>query len=102
MKAFLIILAASSFALCSCSENSNKKSTTVASPFKESPLDAVYTPIRPKVQSFTIDNSRSNTITAANGTQLLIPADCFTTLDGDPVKGTVQVEVIETASLKDF
>ncbi len=102
MKYFLTILSACLLILYSCTETSNKKSVTISQAFKPSPLDSAYSPIRPRVQTFTINTSRSNTVTAINGTQLLIPADCFTTAEGKSVEGTVQVEVIETTSLNDF
>jgi hypothetical protein len=65
-------------------------------------MDSAYTQIRPNIQSFTIDNNKASVVKAANGTQLLIPANCFTTADGDAVKGSVQLEIVEAFSLKDF
>lgn len=102
MKYSLIILASFMFILISCSENSKKNNSASASPFSQSTMDSVYSRIRPTVQSFTVDNAKATVVKAANGTQLLIPADCFTTTDGDAVKGNVRLEVVEAFSLQDF
>ena len=84
----------------SCISNRNRVAQTVPA-FKKSPLDSAYTPIRPAIQTFTIDNTKATTIKAAHGTEILIPAGCFVSANGDKVENA-QVEVVEAFSLAEF
>jgi hypothetical protein len=80
---------------------SNDKKTASVPTFKQSPLDSAYAPIRPAVQKFSIDNSKVSRVKAANGTEILIPANCFVTASGDPVQ-QAELEVAEVFSLDGF
>lgn len=82
----------------SCSLKNNTASPTI---FKQTKLDSAYTSIRPTIQLFKIDNNRPNKIVAANGTEVLVPAECFTKPNGDKVR-EVQIEIVEAFSLSDF
>jgi hypothetical protein len=84
----------------SCISNKNRTAQTVPA-FKKSPLDSIYTPIRPALQTFTIDNTKTTTIKAAHGTEILIPAGSLVTASGDKLTN-VQLEVVEAFSLPDF
>jgi len=101
MKYALIIIAAF-LLLQSCSDNNGNSKISVKVAFKQSPLDSVYTRLRPNVQSFKIDNSKTTIIQAANGTELLVPANCFVDGNGNVVGGNVEIEIIEAFSLPDF
>lgn len=84
----------------SCVSNKNRVAQTVPA-FKKSPLDSAYTPIRPALQTFTINNSKPTTIKATHGTEIQIPAGCFISANGDKVEN-VQLEVVEAFSLPEF
>jgi len=94
------VLIAVIFLIQSCT-NPNSKVTTVAA-FKPGPLDAAYATLRPKIQQFNIDNKKVNTVKAAGGTDILIPANCFVDGNGNSIEGNVQVEIVEAFSLQDF
>ncbi|HWI90450.1 MAG TPA: hypothetical protein VNT20_04205, partial [Flavisolibacter sp.] len=98
LKAFTLLAAIVLFASCS---NKKTKEVTASSPFQASPLDSAYAPLRPAVQRFTIDNSKVNSIQARNGTEVLIPADCFTRANGEKAE-KVDMEIVEALSLPDF
>ena len=89
------------FSLIQSCTNPNSKVTTVAA-FKPGPLDAAYATLRPKIQQFNIDNKKVNTVKAAGGTEILIPAGCFVDGNGNSIEGNVQVEIVEAFSLQDF
>lgn len=78
------------------------KPLTVITPFQSSVSDSIYSSIRPQLQQFTINNNAAQTITAAGGTSILFPAQCFLNAAGKVVEGNVQVELLESQSLKDF
>jgi hypothetical protein len=86
--------------IVSCTGDKNKGVQT-APAFKQSPLDSAYATIRPAIQTFTIDNKKTNTIKAARGTEILIPAGSLVTADGKPVENA-QLEVVEAFSLDEF
>jgi hypothetical protein len=93
LLSFLIILQA-------CSNNGgNKIPERIA--FKQNPMDSVYSKLRPALQFFTIDNTKAIVVKAANGTEILVPANCFINSSGDAA-GNVQLEVVEAFSLQDF
>jgi hypothetical protein len=101
-KRTLLMFSALMIMLASCSNKSNRNKLTVLSPFNASPADSAYAALRPTVQSFTVDNSRTNTLKAANGTEIFLPVGCFVQANGKPVMGNVQVEMVEVAALSDF
>ena len=78
------------------------KPLVVLTPFQSSVTDSIYSGIRPQVQQFTINNNYAKTITAAGGTSILFPAQCFLKAAGKVVEGNVQLELVEARSLKDF
>ncbi|OQP62638.1 hypothetical protein A3860_26875 [Niastella vici] len=86
--------------LFSCT-NHKKTAIKTTPAFKQTALDSVYMAIRPAIQTFTINNSKGTRIKAANGTEVLVPADCFVTADGDKVEN-VQLEIVEAFSLPQF
>lgn len=86
--------------LASCSHNKQKTISTVPA-FKQGPLNAAYAPIRPAIQTFTINNSKVTSIKAANGTEVLIPAGCLVTANGEPV-ANAQLEIVEAFTLPGF
>lgn len=99
-KVLCLLLAIPLF-LISCISKKDTAATTRPPAFQQGPLDSVYTALRPAIQTFTIDNKKTDKIKAANGTEILIPANCFVTADGDPVE-KVQLEVVEAFSLPAF
>ncbi len=102
MKRILLIVVTLTVILVACSDKDSRNKLALLSPFKPSPTDSAYAPLRPSVQSFTIDNSRANTLKAVNGTEVLLPAGCFVQANGQAVKGKVQLEMVEVATLSDF
>jgi len=86
--------------LISCFNNKNKGIKT-APAFKQSPLDSAYATLRPAIQTFTINNSKVSRIKAKNGTEILIPADCLVSANGDKVEN-IQLEIVEAFSLPEF
>ncbi len=100
MRTLLLCLLSFFILLQSCSNNGgNKIPERIA--FKQNPMDSVYSKLRPALQFFTIDNTKATVIKAANGTQVLVPANCFVNRNGDAA-GNVQLEVVEAFSLQDF
>lgn len=100
MQKAIFLIAIAGVLLSSCSSNSNNKTLSVSA-FKQTPLDSAYTALRPAVQVFTIDNSKANKLKAGNGTEILIPANCFVTADGSKAEN-VQLEIVEAFSLPEF
>ncbi len=102
MRFILTLLVLSLFVLPSCSNKSgsNKESGKVI--FKEGPMDSAYSKLRPAIQSFIVDNNKATIVKAANGTQLLVPANCFVKSNGDVVDGNVEIKIVEAFSLQDF
>lgn len=86
--------------LASCFNNKQKAIQT-APAFKQSPLDSAYAAIRPAIQTFTINNSKVTRIKATNGTEVLIPAGCLVTANGEPVENA-QLEIVEAFTLPGF
>ena len=78
------------------------KTLPVLTPFKITAADSIYGSARPQVQRFTIHGGVAKTITAAKGTSILFPAQCFLNAAGETVNGPVEVEVVEAITLKDF
>ncbi|MFK7775538.1 MAG: hypothetical protein AB8F94_25575 [Saprospiraceae bacterium] len=70
--------------------------------FKSTPLDEVYQDLRPEVQEFSISNNQPNKIKAAKGTEIFVPENSFVDANGNPIKGKVEVKIIEAFSLEDF
>lgn len=101
MKRLLLLTVVVSVFCVSCTYSKNKGSNAVVPIFQSNPLDSAYGSLRPVVQRFTIDNQRVNTVKAANGTEILIPADCFVLANGDRA-AQVELEIVEAFSLKDF
>lgn len=101
MKTYLFALISILWLLQSCAGDPNKKIVT-KTPFTPGPLEAAYRQARPPIQKFEIDNKKANTIKAANGTEILVPANCFIDGNGEVVSGKVQVELVEAFSLQDF
>jgi hypothetical protein len=91
-----------SILLLAACNNKPVKPLPVSTPFQPSPSDSIYSSIRPTVQQFTIDAGTAKVITAAGGTSILVPAGCFLNAAGEPVKGNVQLELVEAGSLQDF
>jgi hypothetical protein len=92
--------------LMSCSTASKKEQKKSdddqRTSFKETPLDNVYSTIRPDLETFNISNNKSTEIEAALGTKILIPQGCFVDNEGRTVTGEIQMEIIEAFSLSDF
>lgn len=70
--------------------------------FKETPVANAYATIRPSMQKFEIDNNQTTRIVADKKTEILIPKDCFVDNHGNPVKGSIEMEVVEVFALADF
>lgn len=87
--------------LQSCADDPNKK-IPVKTIFKQSGMDTVYGSLRPKIQTFNIDNNKAIAIKAANGTEILVPANCFVNGNGEMVTGNINIELVEAFSLQDF
>jgi hypothetical protein len=101
VKYYLLIALSLLLTLAACNNKPVKK--IAAKPiFKESPMDTVYAALRPSVQKFDIDNNKASIVKAANGTQILIPANCFVNENDELVTGTISLEIVEAFSLKDF
>ena len=87
--------------LLACCHNNKQKSIQTAPAFKQGPLDSAYAAIRPAIQTYTIDNSKATTIKATNGTEILLPAGCLVTANGEPVTNA-QLEIVEAFTLPGF
>lgn len=72
------------------------------SPFHESPLDSVYLGIRPAIQKYSIEPTKTQKVASTNGTEVLIPANSFIDGFGNVVTGNVVIEIIEAVELTDF
>ncbi|MFT6320686.1 MAG: hypothetical protein ACJAT4_001614, partial [Granulosicoccus sp.] len=70
--------------------------------FKSTPLDSVYQDLRPEVQEFSILNNQPNKIKATKGTEIFVPENSFVDAGGNPIKGEVEVKLIEAFSMEDF
>ena len=70
--------------------------------FKSTPLDEVYQDLRPEVQEFSISNNQPNKIKAGKGTEIFVPENSFVDANGNPIKGKVEVKLIEAFSMEDF
>lgn len=90
-----------SLLLIACSHGDNKKTNSLSA-FKPTAMDSAYGKIRPQLQHFTVNTGKTNIIKASNGTEIMLPAECFVNADGEIIKGNVQVEIVEAFSLKDF
>jgi hypothetical protein len=101
LKSYLLIAFSFLLLLQSCTDDPNKK-IIIKPAFKQSPLDSVYADLRPKIQTFTIDNKKATIVKAVNGTAILVPANCFVDGNGDMVTGNVKLEIVEAFSLADF
>ena len=87
----------------SCNNQESKKEIVIERvSFQKTPLDSVYSLIRPSVQSFNIEASETQKIIGENGTEVLIPANSFIDGFGKLVSGNVEIEIIEAAELTDF
>lgn len=99
MKKHLMIFGAAVLAFTAC-----KKETTTPEPAAVNPgswriqLDG----LKPAVQNFTLDAATGGTITGAKGGIFTIPANAFVTPAGQPVTGTVSVELMEVYSPLDM
>jgi hypothetical protein len=100
MRKLFLIATTLCLLIFSCTNNKNKTTQTVPA-FKQSPLDSAYATIRPAIQIFTIDNTKTITIKAAHGTEILIPAGCLANANGDKVENA-QLEVVEAFTLPEF
>ena len=101
----ILLLAIISSILFSCNESEKgeePKEKINRIVFTETPADSAYLPLKPSVQKFEINNDKPTTIIADKGTEILIPQDCFVDNNGKPVKGKIQIEIIEAFSLSDF
>ncbi len=58
--------------------------------------------LRPESQKFQINTDLDTIITGKNGTQVFIPKNSFVNVDGELVKGKVDIETIEVLSVADF
>lgn len=97
MKSIFIIASLFCLLLNGCtSKKKHLANATEPTAFRQSPLDSAYKNLRPALQTFTINNNRTNTIKAAKGAEILVPSHCFDT------DGEVQVEVVEAYSMQDF
>lgn len=66
-------------------------------------VDDFLDKLGPKLQSIDIDNSRDQTLTLVDGTEVFIPAHSLVYADGSgEVKGTVTVQVKESYDVMDF
>jgi hypothetical protein len=101
MKYYSCIAMALVILLQSCADDPNKK-IPVKTAFKAGPMDSAYSALRPALQHFTIDNKKSTIVKAANGTEILVPANCFVDGNGNIVSGNITVEIVEAFSLQDF
>jgi hypothetical protein len=70
--------------------------------FKSTPLDSVYQDLRPEVQEFPILNNQPNKIKATKGTEIFVPENSFVDVSGNPIKGEVEVKLIEAFALEDL
>lgn len=82
----------------SCAQEPPYKRST----FAASPMDTVYSQIRPQTQTFTLKHNEAQVITTEGGTKLMVPANGFVDRKGNPVEGNIQLEVIEAFDLDDF
>ena len=101
----ILLLAFISSILFSCNESEKgeePKEIFNRIVFTETPADNAYSSLKPSIQKFEINSDKPTTIIAAKGTEILIPQDCFVDNDGKPVKGKIQIEIIEAFSLSDF
>lgn len=94
-----LLLTALLFAACKTPAG---KPLPLLTPFKTTAADSIYGSTRPPVQHFTINGGVAKTITAAAGTTILFPAQCFLNAAGETVSGPVQVDIVEALALKDF
>lgn len=85
----------------SCANHKNRVIAASEPAFRTTALDSAYSTIRPAIQRFAIDNRKATTVKAARGTEVLIPAGCLETSDGEKVQD-VQLEIVEAFSLRDF
>ena len=86
----------------SCQTNLPNPEITDRVIFKESPLDSVYSILRPEIQEFTINTNQPNKVVAKKGTEIFIPENCFVDEFGKSVLGKVEVTVTEVFELEDF
>lgn len=86
------------FTFFSCQNESIPERVT----FKSTPLDSVYQDLRPEIQEFSISNNQPNQIKATKGTEIFVPENSFVDANGNPIKGKVEVKIIEAFAMEDF
>jgi hypothetical protein len=104
-KTKILILIGLSWLLFSCNQNEgteNQENEIIRSSFQVSPLESVYSNLRPSIQTFEISNEKPVTLVALNGTKIFIPNNCFVNSKGNDVKGNITIELIEAFKLSDF
>ena len=62
-------------------------------------LDGLKTWINPEIQTFSIDPKRSNTLECIEGTLIIVPANAIVDKNGNKVKESVQLEVVEALTI---
>ncbi len=73
--------------------NNNNNSTSLAA--DQALLQSFFDNNRKKPESFTLDASLGGSIFTQDGTQIVFTPTCFTDLNGNPVTGTVDLQVTE-------
>lgn len=79
----------------SCNKDDNEAASKYNSP------EEVLADLAPGMQSFSIDAGKETVITGADGTVITIPANAFVDANGNPVQGTVTMNLKEIMSLGD-
>ena len=71
-------------------------------PYPTAASGPLFDVIRPNIQTFEIIAYKDNVIVGQNGTLVFVPKNSFIDANGDPVKGKINVEMIEILSLEDM
>jgi len=81
----------------SISDNTTLAGKSVSNPYKV--LDGLQTWIKPEIQYFTIDPTKSATIEGKDGTLIIIPANTAIDQNGNKVTESIQVELVEALTI---
>lgn len=88
----ILLLAAATLWLSSCQKEDSANSVK---PTSYNSIDAVMRDIEPEVQFFFVSAMEESIIEASNGTQVRIPKNAFETQNGQPVTGSVTIQLQE-------
>lgn len=104
INSIIYVIAFSGLLLNSCGSASKPVEEVLVqrTVFQHSPIDSIYSGLRPAIEKFEINPEQTQEIEAQNGTKILIPANSFVDGFGNAVSGNVELEIIEVNELVDF